>query len=79
MARKVTVEKQDEPEYLTVVQVATILQVSTSTVTRQFGNMEGVIDLGTPERMHKRRKRILRISRRTLERFITERQVRRRR
>jgi hypothetical protein len=48
-------------EYLTVEQVATILNVSTDTVARQFGKMEGVIDLGTPERLHKRRRRILRI------------------
>jgi AraC-like DNA-binding protein len=73
-------KKQDKrgstpAEYLTVEQVATMLQVSTSTIARQFGKMEGVIDLGTPEKMHKRRKRILRISRRTLERFIAERQV----
>ena len=66
-------------EYLTVEQVATILQVSTNTALRRFGNMEGVIDLGTPETLHKRRKRILRIPRQTLERFIAERQVRHRR
>jgi AraC-like DNA-binding protein len=59
---EVTLKKQDKPgstpaEYLTVEQVATILQVSTSTVARQFGKMEGVIDLGTPERLHKRRRR----------------------
>jgi AcrR family transcriptional regulator len=82
MAPKVVLEKQDKPgsipEYLTVEQVATILQVSTSTITRQFGSLEGVIDLDTPERLHKRRRRILRIPRQTLERFIVERQVRRR-
>jgi hypothetical protein len=66
------------PEYLTVEQVATILNVSTDTVARQLGNAEGVIDLGAPETMHKRRKRVLRISRRTLEQFIASRQVRRR-
>jgi hypothetical protein len=65
-------------EYLTVERVATILQVSTDTVARQFGNADGVIDLGTPEKLLKRRKRILRIPRHTLERFIAERQVRRR-
>jgi AraC-like DNA-binding protein len=65
-------------EYLTVAKVASILNVSPSTVARQFGSMEGVIDLGTPERMHKRRRWILRIPRRALEQFIASRQVRRR-
>lgn len=59
-------------------QVASIHQVSTDTALRRFGNIEGVIDLGTPETTHKLRKRILRIPRHTLERFIAERQVRRR-
>jgi hypothetical protein len=65
-------------EYLTPQQVADALAVSVDTVTRQFGGMEGVIDLGTPETMHKRRKRVLRIPRRTLDSFIAERQVRHR-
>ena len=83
MTREVTFKQQrgdgyirgSIPEYLTVEQVASILQVSTDTVLRRFGNMEGVIDLGTPERLHKRRNRILRIPRRTLEQFIAEREV----
>jgi AraC-like DNA-binding protein len=62
-------------EYLTVEEVAALLNVSHNTVTRLFEHMEGVIDLGHPEKMHKRRRRILRISRRTLDRFIAERQV----
>jgi hypothetical protein len=63
------------PEYLTPEQVATILAVSTDTVHRQFGNAEGVIDLGAPETMHKRRKRKLRIPRHTLDRYIQQKQV----
>lgn len=62
--------------YLTVPEVAAILAVSDDTVIRQFEDREGVIDIGTPGRMHKRRKRALRIPRRTLERYIYERQVR---
>jgi hypothetical protein len=65
-------------EYLTVAEVANILNVSTDTVARLFGNAEGVIDLGTPETLHKRRNRVLRSPRRTLEQFIAERQVSRR-
>jgi Helix-turn-helix domain len=66
-------------EYLTPEQVATILNVSEDTVTRQFENADGVIDLGTPATLHKRRKRKLRIPPTTLERFIAQRQVRTRR
>jgi hypothetical protein len=55
------------PEYLTPEQVAKILQTSTDTVARHFGHLEGVIDLGTPETMHRRRKRNLRIPRHTLD------------
>jgi hypothetical protein len=36
-------------------------------------------DIGTPATMHKRRKRVLRIPRRTLERYISDRQVKVRR
>ena len=56
-------------------EVATILNVSVTTVTRQFATLEGVIDLGSPTSCHKRRKRILRIPRSTLERYIAERKV----
>ena len=64
-------------EYLTPEQVGTILLISTDTVARKFGAMEGVIDLGSPETMHKRQKRILRIPRQKLDRYIADRQVRR--
>ena len=67
------------PQYLTVADVATILAVSEDTVTRQFGAMPGVIDIGTPGSVHKRRKRVLRIPPGALERFIAERQVKVRR
>jgi hypothetical protein len=66
-------------EYLTVADVATILAASDDTVLKQFGALDGVIDIGTPATMHKRRKRVLRIPRRTLERYIADRQVKVRR
>ncbi len=62
--------------YLTVPEVAAMLAVSEDTIIRQFEDREGVIDIGTPGRIHKRRKRALRIPQSTLERFIYERQVR---
>jgi hypothetical protein len=66
-------------EYLTVADVAAILAASDDTVLKQFGGLDGVIDIGTPATMHKRRKRVLRIPRRTLERYIADRQVKVRR
>lgn len=47
--------------FLTVEQIATLLAVSNDTVARKFEKLDGTIDLGTPETLHKRRKRILRI------------------
>jgi hypothetical protein len=66
-------------EYLTVSDVAAILAVSDDTVLKQFGALDGVIDIGTPAAMHRRRKRVLRIPRRTLERYIADKQVKVRR
>jgi hypothetical protein len=64
-----------EIEYLTVAQVATILNVSTDTVIRKFGGQPGVLDLGSPETTHKRRYRVLRIPRHVLNRILNERRV----
>jgi len=71
--------KQVSPEFLTVANVATILAVSEDTVLKQFGVLDGVIDIGTPGTIHRRRKRVPRIPRRTLERYISDRQVKVRR
>lgn len=62
-------------EFLTVRQVGEILQVSDETVLRRFGELPGVLDLGSEEKMHKRRYRVLRISKATLQRFIQENQA----
>jgi hypothetical protein len=64
-----------EIEYLTVAQVAAILNISTDTVIRKFGNEPGVIDLGTAEGPHKRRYRVLRIPRYVLNRILDQRKV----
>lgn len=64
---------------LTVAEVAAILSVSDDTVLKQFGCLDGVIDIGTPGGMHRRRKHVLRIPQRTLERYIADRQVKVRR
>jgi hypothetical protein len=62
-------------ELLTVAEVKAELKVSADSVLRWFGNLPGVIDLGTPElvRRHKtRRKRFLRIPRSVLEKFLLD-------
>ena len=67
------------PQYLTVSDVASILSVSDDTILKQFGSLDGVIDIGSPATMHRRRKRILRIPRHTLDQYISDRQVKVRR
>jgi hypothetical protein len=74
-----TDQSQPPIEYLTVSDVAAILAVSDDTVLKQFGALDGVIDIGTPGGMHRRRKRVLRIPRRTLTRYLADRQVKVRR
>jgi hypothetical protein len=61
-----------EEAYLTPRQVAKLLQVSTAWVYRTFAGVRGVIDLGSPETMHKRQRRFLRIPRSVLNQFLAE-------
>jgi hypothetical protein len=51
---------QDE-QYYTVAEAARILKCSPDKATRIFESETGVVDLGSPETMHKRRYRVLRI------------------
>jgi hypothetical protein len=64
-----------EQEFFTVGEVAKLLKVSPDTVTRHFGKEPGVIDLGAPERLHKRRYRVLRIPSAVLNRFLNKKRV----
>jgi hypothetical protein len=75
----VSIANSTPTEYLSPDQIVAVLNVCTNTVTRLFEGLEGVIDLGSPETLHKRRKRCLRIPRPVLERFITSKQVKVRR
>ena len=61
-----------EYQFFTVGEVAKMLKVSDDTVTRFFADRKGVIDLGAPERLHRRGYRVLRISKPALDEFITE-------
>ena len=64
-------------DLLTVATVAAELKCSQDFVLRRFGDLPGVIDLGSPElvRRRKRRKRCLRIPRAVLEKFLMEHRI----
>ena len=56
-------------------EVAKMLKVSPDMVGRRFEKETGVIDLGAPERLHKRRYRVLRIPAAVLNRFFHKKRV----
>lgn len=62
-------------QYLTVAEVAEMLDVSSDTVRRVFADEPGVINIGPRNRGADRPYRILRIPRAVLERFLAERAV----
>jgi hypothetical protein len=64
-----------EQEFFTIAEVAKMLKVSPDTVSRLFASEPGVIDLGSPERRHKRRYRVLRIPAAVLNRFLHKKRV----
>jgi hypothetical protein len=59
-----------EKPALTVADVAALTGLSTQTVRRLFEDEKGVIVLGRPEGVHKRRYRSLRIPRTVFDRVI---------
>lgn len=59
-----------EETFYTVSEVAEILKVSTDKVTRMFEDQPGVLDLGSSEKSHKRRYRVLRIPHAVFNRVI---------
>jgi hypothetical protein len=58
-------------ELLTVRDVAQVRKCSEDKVIRVFARMEGVIDLGRPENLSRRRYRVLRIPKQVVERYLT--------
>jgi hypothetical protein len=64
-----------EDELFSVAEVAVRLKISADKVTRMFEDEPGVIDLGGPELMHKRRYRILRIPGSVLNRVLQKRRI----
>lgn len=59
-------------ELLTVSEVAAILKCTPKCVRQKFGRLPGVVDLGTAETRAKRGRKMLRIPRVVLERFLIE-------
>ena len=58
-------------ELLTVKDVAHVMKCSEDKVIRLFARMDGVIDLGRPENLSRRRYRVLRIPKQVVERYLT--------
>jgi hypothetical protein len=59
-----------EEQFYTVAEAAKFLKVSRDTITKLFADEPGVVDLGSPERLHKRRYRVLRIPHAVFNRVI---------
>lgn len=64
-----------QEQFYTVAEAAKILKVSTDTVTRLFEEEPGVVDLGSPERFHKRRYRTLRIPHAVFNRVLHKKRI----
>lgn len=58
-----------------VAEIAAHSKISADKVTRLFEDEPDVIDLGTPETMHKRRYRVLRIPASVLNRVLRKRRI----
>ena len=59
----------------TVNEIATMRKMSRDSVIRRFGSLPGVYDEGHPEKLHKRRYRLLRIPHSVLLRYLDERRI----
>jgi hypothetical protein len=64
-----------QEQFYTVAEAAEILKVSTDKVTRMFADESGVLDLGSPERSHKRRYRVLRIPHSVFNRVLYKKRI----
>jgi hypothetical protein len=56
-------------EHYTPAEVGKILKMDPQTVVRLFRGQPGVIEFGSDETMHKRKRKFMRIPRSALERF----------
>src|SRR5438445_2235793 len=63
---------EDMSELYTLAECAAILKISTATVARKFSKLPGVVDVGTPETLHKLRYRVIRIPKAVLEKHLSK-------
>lgn len=64
-----------QEQFYTVAEAAEILKVSADKVTRMFGDEPGVVDLGSPEQLNKRRYRVLRIPHSVFNRVLHKKRI----
>ena len=64
-----------EEQFYTLAEAAEILKVNTDKIAKMFGDEPGVVDLGSPEKSHKRRYRVLRIPQSVFNRVIHKRRA----
>ncbi len=64
-----------QEQFYTVAEAAEILKVSKDTVMRIFEDELGVLDLGSQEKAHKRRYRVLRIPCAVFNRVLSKKKV----
>jgi hypothetical protein len=57
-------------KHFTMQEVGKTLKMDPQTVVRLFRGQPGVIEFGSDERLHKRKRKFLRISKSALERFL---------
>lgn len=58
--------------YLTIAEVAEMLNVSTDTIARRFARLPDVVDHGHEAQRQKRRYRVLRIPMRAVQHYISQ-------
>ena len=59
-------------EHFTPQEIGKTLKMDPQTVVRLFRGQPGVIEWGSDERLHKRKRKFLRISKSALERFLAK-------
>ena len=64
-----------DDELFSVAELAARFKISADKVTRMFEDEAGVLDLGAPEKMHKRRYRILRIPASVVNRVLQKHRI----
>jgi hypothetical protein len=72
----VTIDIKDaagiDVEWFTPQEVGKLLKMDPQTVVRQFKGLPGVFEYGAEERLHKRRRKFMRISKPALERYLAQ-------